>query len=120
MTTSTTLPTVDQVEAGLFCRDLHALGYGYVDAVAYWVREGSPDRMDADRNGIPCETVWPATDVVAFWGDPLPTTTAAHQRYVVNEPTYKPESLPGAGGYFGSGMLTWDDQPSRRCLVRQH
>jgi hypothetical protein len=82
---------------------LHALGYGYVDTVAYWIREGSPDRMDADRNDIPCETVYPHARVVAFWGDPLPTTTAARQRYVVNEPTYKPESLPGAGGYFGSG-----------------
>ena len=28
--------------------------------------------MDADRNGIPCETVYSASDVVAYWGDRLP------------------------------------------------
>jgi hypothetical protein len=29
--------------------------------------------MDADENGIPCETAYPASDVAAYWGDPLPT-----------------------------------------------
>jgi hypothetical protein len=102
-TTTTTLPPIEHVESGLFCRDLHAAGYSYAEAVAYWVREGSPDRMDAARNGIPCETVWPATNVMDFWGDPLPTTTILPQRYEVDDPTYHPESLPGAGDYFGSG-----------------
>ncbi len=74
-TTTSTLPPVGGLEAGLFCRDLNAFGYHYAAAVTYWTREGSPDRMDADRNGIPCETVYPAADVLAFWGDPLPTTT---------------------------------------------
>jgi hypothetical protein len=46
------------IEAGLFCRDLNALGYYAWDAMAYWLAEGAPDRMDADRNGIPCETVF--------------------------------------------------------------
>ncbi len=100
--TTTTLAPVDQIDSGLYCRDLHAIGYSYAEAVTYWVREGSPDRMDADRNGIPCETVWPASDVVDFWGEPLPTTTPT-QRYEVGAPTYYPESLPGAGDYFGSG-----------------
>jgi hypothetical protein len=36
--------------------------------VAYWYDEGLPDRMDADGNGIPCETVYPAAVVQAFWG----------------------------------------------------
>ncbi|MGA9596599.1 MAG: DUF3160 domain-containing protein [Acidimicrobiia bacterium] len=47
------------LESGLFCRDLAAMGYGFTEAVAYWLAEGAPDRMDADRNGIPCETVYP-------------------------------------------------------------
>lgn len=72
---TTTMTAVIDLEAGLFCRDLEPLGYGYSDVVAYWVSEGSPDRMDEDRNGIPCETLYPAADVLAFWGDPLPTTT---------------------------------------------
>ena len=53
--------------AGLYCRDLHARGLTYSDAVAYWWAEGLPDRMDADLNGIPCETVYPADDVAGFW-----------------------------------------------------
>ncbi len=105
-TTSTTLPTVDQVETGLFCRDLHAFGYSYVDAVAYWVREGSPERMDADRNGIPCETVYPADDVTGFWGSPLPTTTTSDIYYSVAthaDQILWPDALPGSGGWWGSG-----------------
>ena len=47
------------IEAGLFCRDLRDMGYGFWTAVPYWLAEGAPDRMDADGNGIPCETVFP-------------------------------------------------------------
>ena len=47
------------LEAGLFCRDLRDMGYGFWMAVPYWLAEGAPDRMDADGNGIPCETVFP-------------------------------------------------------------
>lgn len=66
---------------GLMCRDLveppstfppdhyvpenNALDYGL--AVYYWLTEGRPDRMDADGNGRPCETVYPADEVQAFW-----------------------------------------------------
>jgi hypothetical protein len=48
---------------GLLCREVSAAGYGFADALAYWVREGTPARMDADGNGIPCETVFPAGEV---------------------------------------------------------
>lgn len=51
---------------GLFCRDLAAQGFGYPQAVAYWLREGVPERMDADLNGVPCETVYPEVEVQAF------------------------------------------------------
>ncbi len=101
-----TVPPVVEVESGLLCRDLNGLGYGYVDAVAYWVREGQPDRMDADRNGIPCETVYPRADVVAFWGDPLPTTTTAPARrivYSIATHGLHPGPLSGSGGWWGSG-----------------
>ncbi len=37
------------------------------------MREGKPDRMDADRDGIPCETVYDATEVVAYWGELSPS-----------------------------------------------
>jgi hypothetical protein len=110
-TTTTTLPTtttlaaIGSLESGLFCRDLVPLGYGYADAVAYWTREGRPDRMDADRNGIPCETVHDAKDVIAFWGDPLPTTTTTTVDvwYAVTTPGYDVASLPGSGSNYGSG-----------------
>lgn len=54
--------------AGLFCRDLDAQGYSYVAAVDYWRMHGQPDQMDADLNGIPCETVYPVSAVSAYWG----------------------------------------------------
>ncbi|MDX6316615.1 MAG: hypothetical protein QOD35_15, partial [Nocardioidaceae bacterium] len=49
--------------AGLFCRPLLARGYSYGDAVYYWYLHNEPDQMDIDLNGIPCETVYPRTDV---------------------------------------------------------
>lgn len=103
-TTSTVVPpSIATRDTGLFCRDLKALGYTYVDAVDYWMIELRPDRMDADRNGIPCESVWPPADVISFWGSPLPTTTAPHTFYRVDQPTYYPESLTGSDEYSGSG-----------------
>jgi hypothetical protein len=68
--TSNAAPAVKDVRslpAGLFCRDLDAKGYSYVAAVDYWRLHGQPDQMDADRNGIPCETVYPRADVAAYW-----------------------------------------------------
>jgi len=80
--TTTTLPqpvfeqNIEALAWGLFCRDLAAAGWDYTDAVAYWDAEGRPARMDADENGIPCETVYSSSDVTAYWGDPLPTGLA--------------------------------------------
>jgi hypothetical protein len=63
---------VNLIDGGLFCRDLSARGYSYDEAVKYWEFEGFPDRMDADHNSIPCQTVYPESDVLGTWGDPLP------------------------------------------------
>jgi hypothetical protein len=53
---------------GLLCRDVAAAGYLQFDnAVAYWLREGRPDRMDADLNGIPCETVYEPFEIEWFF-----------------------------------------------------
>jgi hypothetical protein len=68
--TSNSAPTVGDVRslpAGLFCRDLNAKGYSYVAAIDYWRLHGQPNQMDADRNGIPCETVYSRSDVAAYW-----------------------------------------------------
>ncbi len=60
--------------------------------------------MDADRNGIPCETVYDRAEVLAFWGDPLPTTTTTPPTwYAVGYPGSGPGTLPGSGGAGGSG-----------------
>lgn len=72
---ATTRAGVEDLPSGWYCRDLVAARYSYAEAVAYWISEGSPDRMDADLNGIPCETVYSESDVLTFWGDSLPTTT---------------------------------------------
>lgn len=75
-TTEGLLSIYDETPKDLYCRDLLAEdpstwfdGYGSVPATGYflsllyWSLEGQPDRMDADGNGIPCETLWPA-DVI--------------------------------------------------------
>lgn len=74
-----TLPAVSSLERGLFCRDLISSGYGYSDAIAYWVREGQPSRMDADGDAVPCETVYDSADVASFWGDPHPSPAPAEK-----------------------------------------
>ncbi len=56
-------PPVTTLPTGLFCRDLADRGFNYSAAVSYYVREGRPDRMDEDVDGIPCETVYPITDL---------------------------------------------------------
>ncbi len=56
---------------GLFCRDLRneeieaypfrqlsAPSVDFFWSLVYWSLEGRPDRMDADLNGIPCETLY--------------------------------------------------------------
>ncbi|MGF1595922.1 MAG: hypothetical protein ACFCVK_03175 [Acidimicrobiales bacterium] len=74
-------PWPDDYPGGLLCRDLvePPPGYGpghftpetdhltYGLAVFYWLTEDRPARMDADLDGRPCETVYPAADVAAFW-----------------------------------------------------
>jgi hypothetical protein len=71
------------VKPGLLCRDLRKRGVSLPAAVAYWLSEGSPDRMDADGNGVPCETVYPASAIASYYGetdasqdDPLPLPAA--------------------------------------------
>ena len=100
--TTTSLTPVSDLESGLFCRDLLPRGYAYSEAVAYWTNEGQPDRMDTDLNGIPCETVYDRSVIRAFWGDPLPTTTAQIW-YAVGRPSYAPAALSGSKGAAGSG-----------------
>lgn len=74
-------PWPDDYPDGLLCRDLvepppdtepghylpesDHLTYGL--AMFYWLTEDRPDRMDADLNGRPCETAYPADEVTAFW-----------------------------------------------------
>jgi hypothetical protein len=49
---------VTDLSAGLFCRDLKSMGYSASEASEYWYWYGQPANMDADGNGIPCETVY--------------------------------------------------------------
>jgi hypothetical protein len=55
-----------------FCRELAqeagpVFSVGYTGAVAYWFLEGMPERMDADLDGVPCETVFSYEEVLEFW-----------------------------------------------------
>ncbi|MGC4936992.1 hypothetical protein [Kribbella sp. DT2] len=58
---------VRELPDGLLCRDLKQRGYGYGATVEYWKTQQQPPRMDANRNGIPCEQLYAGTEVDAFW-----------------------------------------------------
>jgi hypothetical protein len=63
------VPTdIHDLVGGLRCQDLLDMGFPYWDAAGYWELHGRPSRMDADGNGIPCETVYPYEDVRDYWG----------------------------------------------------
>ena len=55
-----------EFDPGLACRDIAARRLGYDVAVSYWMKVGAPDRMDADRDGIPCGTVYAPAEIEAF------------------------------------------------------
>ncbi len=103
---------IRSAEPGLFCRDLLDRGFTFADAVRYWWWDGSPDRMDADRNGIPCETVYPAAAVAAFpvengLGD---GDTYAGQRRGLFCRDLEPQGL----GYLDAFQYwLWDGRPDR-------
>ncbi|MBE7324289.1 hypothetical protein IEQ44_06460 [Nocardioides sp. Y6] len=86
---------VRDLKAGLFCRDLKADGYSYSAAVDYWRMHGQPDQMDANRDGIPCETVYPADRVRDYWGDRMPNPDAP-----VYEPPVDDNYMDLPGGLF--------------------
>jgi hypothetical protein len=68
---------VDTLGPGKLCRDI--LGESpltgelpesdmeFFGAVLYWFMKSMPERMDADRNGLPCETLVPADVVESVW-----------------------------------------------------
>jgi hypothetical protein len=58
---------VTSLPGGLSCKTLKARGYSYGQALQYWELWDEPDNMDADLNGIPCETVYSAADVRRYF-----------------------------------------------------
>jgi hypothetical protein len=100
---------VRSLPVGLFCRDLKAKGYSYVAAVDYWRLHGQPNRMDADRNGIPCETVYSRSDVGLYWNG----------REVAGVAPLAPglfcRDLAAVGATYGQAVAYWwyYDMPSR-------
>lgn len=52
---------------GALCRDIADAGHPFFYATLYWVADNRPERMDADGNGIPCETIYARTDIAEVW-----------------------------------------------------
>lgn len=93
---------------GLLCRDLKAKGFSYAAAVTYWGANGQPDRMDADVNGIPCETVYPATNVRAYWLTTPAPRTALPAGLLCKDVAARGVGYPGAVAYWFA-----EGQPAR-------
>lgn len=58
------------------------LGLDYTAVMHYWMAMGSPDSMDDDRNGLPCETVYPPATVARVAASPLKPLVEADSRVV--------------------------------------
>jgi hypothetical protein len=56
------LGEITSLPGDLRCADLQTLGFGPKQAVDYWFLHAGPPLMDADLDGIPCETVWSDVD----------------------------------------------------------
>lgn len=112
-TPATRLQDVRSLGAGLFCRDLNAQGYSYAAAVDYWRAHGQPNQMDADANGVPCETVYPGSDVAAYWAAHLPQspTPTSPQHSPAGPPRGTLLVMAGPEGGFGQTF------PEGRCAV---
>lgn len=67
------LPPVDQLKEGLKCVDLEGRGYDFAAADRYWNLHGQPALMDADVNGIPCETKYPEDAIREVYGSRVDT-----------------------------------------------
>lgn len=57
-TAASAVGEISALPDGLRCAELSTLGLGPKRAVDYWFLWGAPAPMDADRNEIPCETIW--------------------------------------------------------------
>ncbi|MFN8049967.1 MAG: excalibur calcium-binding domain-containing protein [Acidimicrobiales bacterium] len=64
-TSTSTTVKIGGIPSGLTCGQLRSRGVDVGTALDYYVAQGSPTRMDADGNGIPCETVY--SDAAKVW-----------------------------------------------------
>lgn len=97
--------------AGLFCRDLRGRGYSYSAAVAYYDQFGRPDQMDADKNGIPCETVYPRSDIVGYW--PQSTYDVVPSYELPSGLLCRDLQARGIGVYDALRYYIWEGSPDR-------
>ena len=95
----------------LLCRDLKALGYSYSAAVDYWRLYGQPNRMDEDKNGIPCETVYPRSDVVAYWPSTVYNNSISYG--LPSGLLCRDLESRGVGVYDALRYYVWEGYPSR-------
>ncbi len=97
-------PTIDELDRGLRCRDLIWWMPFYQQALGYFYSEGFPERMDADDNGVPCETVY--SDATLITEDATSFADGIRTTY--------PENLscaeladPDIGGFYPAVAMYW-------------
>lgn len=80
-----------------------SFGLAYPSLVNYWMAAGSPESMDDDRNGIPCETVYPADVVARTVASPLVPGNDASPENTLEDVRQHAEAA--IGGIYGPGSL---------------
>lgn len=98
----------EALPADLLCRDLASLGYTYTQSVAYWQMHGRPDRMDADQNGIPCETAYPEAAVRAIYGGVPAQLAPARAALGALPADLLCRDLAGLGYTYADSVVYWE------------
>jgi hypothetical protein len=105
---------IDSHRPGMLCRELvvEADHPPYWVALLYWLSEGEPARMDADRDGIPCETVYPEAFIRDFLEDPdfieepwgMTTDALASGMYCRDLIWWRPFYVQALGYFYAEGF----------------
>ncbi len=96
-------------EDGYSDRSPGGAGLDYAMLLHYWMAAGSPAVMDDDRDGVPCETVYPAKIVERVISSPLRVDSQAQDPTALDEVrAYAEAALTGA---YGTGELRCETRP---------
>jgi hypothetical protein len=101
---------IGALEAGLTCDEIAELGFGYAEAVSYWLRYELTEGYDLDVDGPPCSQAFSEDEIGGVFGEP----SALSATILENHPTGTFEvtgPAVDAGLICPTGTLEYTDDP---------